>query len=140
VRLRLLPDSVPVPVASILPKSVDDSLNRKAIPADTGLTKDTLGVADTAQARRRVGPVVRVRPANEPLTARPPLFDALTLRVPRPWAPGARLVLEIRGVRNVSGVAGNPVGVVAVPAKPKPVAKPQARDTTRAQPQAPPRK
>jgi hypothetical protein len=154
VRLRLLPDSVPVPVVSILPKPVDDSLNRKATPADTGVTEDTLGVVDTAHAGRRPGPTVRGTPPNEPLTSRPPLFDALTLRVPRPWVPGARLVLEIRGVRNVSGVAGNPVGVVAVPEKPKPEAQPQTRDTTRvkgrrdssavrpppAQPQAPPRK
>jgi hypothetical protein len=153
VRLRLLPDSVPVPVASILPKPVDDSLNRKATPADTGVTEDTLGLADTTQARRRPGPTVRGRPSNEPVMGRPPLFDALTLRVPRPWAPGARLVLELRGVRNVTGVAGNPVGVVAVPEKPKPEAQPQARDTSKVkgrrdssavrpprQPQPPPRK
>jgi hypothetical protein len=156
VRLRLLPDSVPVPVASILPKPVDDSLNRKATSPDTGVTRDTLGVVDTARAGRRVGPTVPGRAVNEPLPSRPPLFDALTLRVPRPWAPGARLVLEIRGVRNVTGVAGNPVGVVAVPEKPKPEAKPQTRDSTRLkgrrdsttvrpsrtqpQPQTPPRK
>jgi hypothetical protein len=154
VRLRLLPDSVPVAVASILPKPVDDSLNRKATPADTGVTEDTLGLADTTQAGRRLRPAVRGRPPNKPLTSRPPLFDALTLRVPRPWAPGARLVLEIRGVRNVTGAAGNPVGVVAVPEKPKPEPKLQIRDTTkvkgrrdssavkppRPQPQTPPRK
>ena len=140
VRLRLLPDSVPVSVASILPKPVDDSLNRKATPADTGVTEDTLGLADTTRAGRRLRAKVRGRPPNEPLTSRPPLFDALTLRVPRPWAPGARLVLEIRRVRNVTGVAGNPVGVVAVPEKPKPEAKPQIRDTTRAKPQTPPRR
>jgi Big-like domain-containing protein len=150
VRLRLLPDSVPVTVASILPKPVDDSLNRKATPADTGLTEDTLGVADTARAGRRLEPGVRGRVPNEPLTSRPPLFDRLTLRVPRPWAPGARLVLEVRGVRNVSGVAGNSVGVVAVPEKPKPQARDSARvqgrrDSAavrppRTQPSAPPRK
>jgi hypothetical protein len=143
VRLRLLPDSVPVSVASILPKPVDDSLNRKATPADTGVTEDTIG--------RKPGPTVRGKPSEAP-PSRPPLFDALTLRVPRPWAPGARLVLEIRGVRNVTGVAGNPIGVVAVPEKPKPETKPEARDTAkvkarrdssavrppRGQPQAPP--
>jgi Big-like domain-containing protein len=153
VRLRLLPDSVSVSVASILPKPVDDSLNRKGTPADTGITEDTLGLADTVQGRRP-GPTVRGKPPTEALTSRPPLFDALTLRVPRPWAPGARLVLEIRGVKNVTGVAGNPVGVVAVPEKPKPEAKPQTRDTAkvkgrrdssavrppRAPPQTPPRK
>jgi hypothetical protein len=154
VRLRLLPDSVPVAVTSILPKPVDDSLNRKVTAAvDSGVTEDTLGVADTAQAAGRLGPRVRGVEANRPLTSRPPLFDALTLRVPRPWRPGARLVLEVRGVRNVTGVAGNPVGVVAVPEKPKvepkgkpganPGAKPGVRpparaDTTKVK--APPRK
>jgi hypothetical protein len=149
-RLRLLPDSVPVAIASILPKPVDDSLNRKATPADTGVTEDTLGIADTTRVRGRVGPRVPGAAPSQPLTSRPALFDALTLRVPRPWAPGARLVLELRGVRNVSGVAGNPVGVVPVPerpkpaAKPKPGAKPQPGDTTKTkgkpQPTAPPRK
>ncbi len=144
VRLRLLPDSVPVAVASILPKPVDDSLNRKATPADTGVTEDTLGITDTTRVRGRLGPRVHGGAPSQPLTGRPALFDALTLRVPRPWAPGARLVLEVRGVRNVTGVAGNPVGVVAVPekskpeAKPKPGAKLQARDTTKVK--APPRK
>jgi hypothetical protein len=144
VRLRLLPDSVPVAVASILPKPVDDSLNRKATPADTGVTEDTLGITDTTRVRGRLAPRVHGAAPSQPLTSRPALFDALTLRVPRPWAPGARLVLEVRGVRNVTGVAGNPVGVVAVPekskpeAKPKPGAKLQARDTTKVK--APPRK
>ena len=138
VRLRLLPDSVPVAVSSILPKPVDDSLNRKVTtPADTGVTADTLGIADTVRVRGRLGPRVRGPAPSQPLTSRPALFDALTLRVPRAWAPGARLVLEVRGVRNVTGVAGNPVGVVAVPEKPKPEtkpktgAKPGARDTTK---------
>ena len=87
---------------------------------------------------------------NEPLTTRPPLFDALVLRVPKPWAPGTRLVLEVRGVRNVNGAAGSPVGVVAVPEKPKVTAADSLkakgrRDSTRVreparQPAAPPRK
>jgi hypothetical protein len=47
------------------------------------------------------------------------LYDRLVLRVPKPWAPGSRLALEVRGVKNVTGVAGNAVGVVAVPEKPK---------------------
>ena len=145
VRLRLLPDSTPVAVTSILPKPVDDSLNRRGAPADT-TAADTL--ADTTGARR---PGERRRaPAAAALTSRPPLFDQLVLRVPRPWAPGARLVLEVRGVRNVTGVAGNAVGVLAVPEKPKappkPTGKPGARpdttrtsqDSTRAKPPAKP--
>lgn len=121
VRLRLLPDSVPVSVASILPKPVDDSLKQRTTPRDTAAVPDTLEAADTVRAPRRPGPALRGRaPVSEMLTGRPPLFDRLVLRVPRPWAPGSRLVLEIRGVRNVNGVAGDAVGVVAVPEKPKP--------------------
>jgi hypothetical protein len=151
VRLRLLPDSVPVVVASILPKPLDDSLTRRVTPVDTAAGQDTLENADSAGVRRRPGPTLRGRAAaTEALTSRPPLFDALVLRVPRPWAPGSRLVLEVRGIRNVNGVAGNAVGVVAVPEKPKPAAADSAkvkgrRDSAAARvpsrpPPAPPRK
>jgi hypothetical protein len=135
VRLRLLPDSVPTAVASILPKPVDDSLNRGGAVPDT-TRRDTLKAPDTLGLRPNPEPGVRARnaPPAAALTSRPPLFDNLVLRVPRPWRPGNRLVLEVRGVRNITGVAGNPVGVVAVPEKPKPVGK----DTTRAAPRRPP--
>jgi hypothetical protein len=148
-RLRLLPDSVPVAVASILPKPVDDSLSGRATPSDTAAVPDTLE-GDSVAARRRAAPTLRGRtPTNEVLTSRPPLFDRLVLRVPKPWAPGSRLVLEIRGIRNVNGVAGTAVGVVAVPEKPKPVADTAKvkgrRDSAAARPPsrpppAPPRK
>ena len=146
VRLRLLPDSVPVAVASILPKPVDDSLNRRRPATDTAAVDtaaaDTARRTDTTLARRRTQRAPREQAQTAPmLTSRPPLFDRLVLRVPRPWAPGARLVLEIRGLRNVTGVAGTAVGVIAVPERPKPAARDTAgaggrRDTTRARPPA----
>jgi hypothetical protein len=128
-RLRLLPDSTPVAIASLLPKPVDDSLNRRTAAPDTAAA-DTLGAEDSLPPG---GPLPRGRAENAVLTSRPPLFDRLTLRVPRPWAPGSRLVLEVRGVRNVSGVPGNAVGVVAVPERPKapPRDTSRGRDTTR---------
>ncbi len=136
VRLRLLPDSTPYPVTSLLPKPVHDSLHRRTPAADRRRpadTADTLRGADSVPRRRpaRGAPA----PAGDSLTTRPPLFDRLVLRVPRPWAPGARLVVEIRGVRNVTGVSGNAVGVVAVPEKTPPPGAPTTgrgrRDTTR---------
>jgi hypothetical protein len=146
VRLRLLPDSVPVAVASILPKPVDDSLNRRRPATDTAAVDtaaaDTARRTDTTLARRRTQRAPREQAQTVPmLTSRPQLFDRLVLRVPRPWAPGARLVLEIRGLRNVTGVAGTAVGVIAVPERPKPAARDTAgaggrRDTTRARPPA----
>jgi hypothetical protein len=123
-RLRLLPDSIPVAISSILPKPLDDSLNRRT-PAPDTVAADTLAGGDSIPPNRRAGPAIRGRAqTGEALTSRPALFDRLVLRVPKPWTPGARLVLEVRGVRNVTGVAGNAVGVVAVPEKPKPAARP----------------
>jgi hypothetical protein len=146
VRLRLLPDSVPVAVASILPAPVDDSLHRRAPRPDSTTVADSIA-ADTTPARRKPAPTRPGRPAAQAqarLTARPPLYERLVLRVPRPWAPGSRLVLEIHGVRNITGVAGDAVGVVAVPEK-KPA--PSPRDSLRgpgrrdsAAPRAPERK
>jgi hypothetical protein len=140
VRLRLLPDSVPVAVASILPKPVDDSLNRRTAPVDTTAADTTR--ADSAPTRRRPqrAPADQGQPGPM-LTSRPPLFDRLVVRVPRPWAPGARLVLEVRGVRNVTGAAGTAVGVIAVPERPKAAARDTAqaagrRDTSRTRPPA----
>ena len=43
VSLRLLPDSTPVKVASVLPKPVDDSLNRRTAPRDTTVRDTTAG-------------------------------------------------------------------------------------------------
>jgi len=141
-RLRLLPDSTPVAIVSLLPKPVDDSLHGRAAAPDT-TAPDTLGNRDSLPPGKKPAraPAPRAE-RSEVLTSRPPLFDRLTLRVSRPWAPGSRLVLEIRGVRNVTGIAGTAVGVVAVPEKPKTTPqdttkKRAGRDTTH-KPQARP--
>jgi hypothetical protein len=130
VRLRLLPDSTPVTVASILPSPVDDSLHRRTRPDSTAA--DTL-LRDTLRTRRKPAPTLPGRPPAVAPTpterpSRPPLFDKLVLRVPRPWAAGSRLVVEVRGVKNITGVAGTPVAVIAGPEK-KPEAP--ARDSLR---------
>nr|MBA3522369.1 carboxypeptidase regulatory-like domain-containing protein [Gemmatimonadales bacterium] len=120
--LRLLPDSSPVPVLSVLPKPVDDSLHQRATTLpDSAAPSDSVGRAapDSQPARLRPGArPARQAQAGPALSERPPLTDRLVLRVPRPWAPGARLALEIRGVRNITGVPGNVVGTVAVPERP----------------------
>lgn len=146
VTVRLLPDSTPVRVTSLLPKPVDDSLHLPVTPA-----KDTL--ADTARkARPGIHPAPEVPPArvrgarpparteNEPLTSRPPLTDKLVVRVERPWTPGAKYEVEIRGVRNTTGTSGDVRGGFSVP-KPQPTdstkprgAKPAAKDTTKGPP------
>ena len=135
VTVRILPDSTPIRVTSVLPKPLDDSLNRRAAPArDTTARdttrRDTTGADTTRPGRRRgiveVGPGrPRARTELEPLTSRPPLTDRLILRVPQPWKPEGKYEVEIRGLRSVSGVTTDVRGGMTV----KPVA---AADTTAA--------
>jgi hypothetical protein len=112
VRLSQLPDSIPVKVASLLPRTVDDSVHGKPA-ADEPQEADT-AAADTTEAPPRPGARPR-RPAAQQLTSRPPLTDQLVLRPARPFPPGSRYVVEIRGVRNVTGVAGDAVGSLVLP-------------------------
>jgi hypothetical protein len=131
VTVRILPDSTPIRVTSLLPKPLDDSLHRPAAKRDT-TTRDTAAVDTTRRgARRGLVEVEEGRLAGrrgaaqlEPLTSRPPLTDELVLRVPQPWQPDGRYEVEIRGLRTVSGVTGDVRGAMSV----KPAAKP---DSTR---------
>jgi hypothetical protein len=132
VTLRSLPDSAAVKATSLLSKPLDDSLHaRTPGPADS-TARDTTRRDTTARERpglREIeGPGARGRNRqleNQPLTTRPPLSDQLVLRVPQPWTPEGKYELEVRGVRNVSGVSGDVKGVLTVP-------KHEARDTLRA--------
>jgi Bacterial Ig-like domain len=138
VTVRVLPDSTPVQVASILTQAENDSLHRREPPAKDTLS-DTTGrvrpgireVPETPAPARGPTPTPGARPrvtqAKQPeaLTSRPPLTDKLVIRVARPWTPGSRYEVEIKGVRNVTGVAGDVRGGFAVP-------KPTPPDSTRA--------
>jgi hypothetical protein len=122
----LLPDSTAVPVVSLLPKPVDDSLHATAARPDTlkadSLRADSLG-PDTSAARPVApGGRPRVRTEAQPLTSRPALTDRLVVRVARPWTPGAKYAVTLRGLRNVTGVTGDAVGTLVVP-------EPQAADS-----------
>jgi hypothetical protein len=125
VRLSLLPDSTPVKVASILPKPLDDSLHARRVSERDTTVRDTAAARDTTEppgpARARARPGAR-RQALEQLTTRPALTNMLVLRPAAPWRPGARYSVEIRGVRNVTGVTGDVVGTLVIP-------EPVARDT-----------
>ena len=118
VTVRALPDSTPVAVVSLLPKPVDDSLNRTRRRGATRPRADTTkgrrprhrrGWRRIAGPARRAGRP-RPRASSAPLTSRPPLTDQLVLRVPQPWTPDGKYEVEIRGIRNVSGVAGGRAG------------------------------
>lgn len=135
VTVRTLPDSTPIRVTSVLPKPLDDSLNRRATPARDTTARDTTRrdttAADTTRPGGRRGVIEpgpgrpRGRTELEPLASRPPLSDRLILRVPQPWKPEGKYEVEIRGLRTVSGVTGDVRGGMTV----KPVA---AADTTTA--------
>lgn len=125
VTVRILPDSTPVRVTSILPKPVDDSLHRPAAPArDT--TADTTKRPGITEVPKGGAPRGRRPPAGqlEPLTSRPPLTDQLVVRVAEPWKPGGKYDVNIRGVRNTTGVVGDVRGGFTAP-------KPAPPDTTR---------
>lgn len=145
VSLRLLPDSSPVKIASILPKPIDDSLNRGAAAARDSAARDSTARDTTARdsaagerpgLREVEGRGAEARAgeeANKPLTNRPQLFDQLVVRVARPWKPEAKYELELRGVRSVSGVAGDAKGVLTIPKREEPDSL-QARKDSLAQP------
>ncbi|MEO6055804.1 MAG: Ig-like domain-containing protein [Gemmatimonadales bacterium] len=156
--VRLLPDSSAIPVTSLLPKPLDDSLHRPA--ARSPAAGDTAGAdttragrarADTTQAGRARADTARAdtarakrpglvevqepspdvagvaRPELKPLTSRPPLTDRLVLRVARPWTPGAKYEIEVKTLRNVTGIGGDANGALSVP-------KAAALDSTRLRP------
>lgn len=150
VRVRLLPDSTDVPVELLLPQVALDSILKAR--ADSANAADTTRRAapDSVPARPAAPPpdtgrripgvprqVVGARPPERdttdtgPLTTRPPLFDRLTLRVGTPWTPGGRYVIEVFGLRNAGGVAGDARTVLVIPPAPP---RPPAPDSARGRP------
>ncbi len=151
VTLSLLPDSTPVRVASILPKPIDDSLHARRRTETDPVARHTTAARDTTPGRVRPGARPGARPGERPgvrpgarraeteqLTGRPALTTQLVLRPAAPMPPGSRYSVEIRGVRNVTGVSGDVAGTLVVPERaardtltPTDTLRP-ARDTTRA--------
>ena len=123
----MLPDSTPVPVRSILPKPLDDSLNAPP-PA-----KPDSAARPGAQPSRRPAPTPPAA-RTDSAPSRPPLTSQLVVRVGRPWKPGSTYVVTVRGVRNVTGTTGEVRGTLTIPERPA-VDSARARpDSTRAGP------
>lgn len=150
-RVRLLPDSTDIGVDSILPKAKYDSAYAPRAPVDTTPPSDSALVADSLArvradsiaradsvlrareaARRRARGIEEPRPPEPPLTTKPPLDDKLVIRVREPLRAGARYVVEVDGVENVSRVPGRAVLGFQIPEDPKPAADTSAADSTRA--------
>ena len=129
VSVRRLPDSTPVPVVSLAFQSAqvagpglgafqsplrpaDTTAKAAAKPADTTAAKRAAAAADSAARllAKRADSTAAARAMH-----RPALTDRLVLKVGRPWHPGDRFLIDLTGIRTVSGTAGNPRGVLAIP-------------------------
>jgi hypothetical protein len=141
VSVRVLPDSAPVAVTSLLPPAADDSaFGRRAADTSSRRAADTAAVRarkaiDTIAVRKAADTTAKPAPAKP---ARPALFDRLILRVTGRWRPGARYVVTIRGLRNVNGVAADATAGLAIPAAPPPAPAAPADSTRARQPAAAP--
>lgn len=155
VRVRLLPDSIPVRVIAVHPQAVFDSLfpARPAVlrtAADSAradslriaqaradsVRADSLARAERLAADRAAEDARRgiVRRADappprplEPITTRPALLDRLVVRVDSSLVPGGRYIVETSGIRNPNGAATPGFLVLVVPLPPP-------RDTTAVRP------
>ena len=159
IRIRLLPDSTPVPVASFRSRTLDDTLLAQAKARADSVRADSIRRAhpDTGQraaaAPRAVPPAPAAgapavtgtgrprRPAPvdstflKLLAERPFLSDRAVLRVATPLTRESKYVVEIRGIRNLNGASGTAIGGFQVPKPPPPPkAKPDSlrADSTRA--------
>ena len=157
VELRLLPDSLPVPVLRILPKEEFDSLYGVRPAPDTtakGRARaDSLRADSIARARAdsvRADSIARARAAAEiripgvarrqlagrdtvgtgPLHTKPPLFDHLFVRVATRLRPGASYAIIVHGVQNLSRITGTVRQGVKIPEAPADTTKKAKPDTT----------
>jgi len=135
VRIRKLPDSIPVIPITIMSQARYDTLKAQARAA-----ADTSKMADTTNAKGAKPPPVFVPPPPRPgrrstvdttgtgalLAQRPALIEKLVVTVLEPWIPDTRYVFELTGLRNLSGVTADAIGVLPVPPRPKVTAKDSA--------------
>ena len=147
VRLTLLRDSTPVSFRSLLPEAVDDSLEKlRRAPADSVRPDSAKALPDTTKpapgpakpGAPRVGPgpkQTRADPeADSLIKTRPRLFDKLVLRVDSGFTAEARYQLELAGIRNAAGVAGDARGTLVIPKPRPPAPAPTPSDSTAAPP------
>ncbi|MGH7518200.1 MAG: Ig-like domain-containing protein [Gemmatimonadales bacterium] len=138
VTLRKLPDSVAVAVRALRIPSPQTE-GPKLPDREPGVPADSARIAprppDTLPpARDTVQPGPDSLPGR-PAARRPALNDRLVLEVVEPWKPGDRFLVEIRGVRTVSGIEGNVRAPIVVPEAATRPAK--AADTTTTEPRLP---
>ena len=141
VSVRKLPDSMAVPVVSLAPQTttplrVTDSTTLRRADTTGVRRADTTGIkrVDTTAARRLDSATAKradTTAAHLGGAGRPPLSERLLLKVGEPWHPGDRFVIQLHGIRTVSGTPGDPRGVLAIP-EPKSAGGARAADSLRA--------
>jgi hypothetical protein len=131
VQVLALPDSTPVPVATLLFRAAHDSLY-----AAQDTTKLERARPDTAALRpapplvpRQVPPREAGRPRPAPAAAavadtvggfrRDPLPREMVLRMAQPLAEKRNYLVRVTGIRNANGVAGEATAGLEVPERPK---------------------
>lgn len=143
VRVRLLPDSLPIPVAGVFREAEYDSLfarrqelrtaedsaradslaqvraRQDSLRADSLARAERLAAEQAAEDARRG--IVRRADATRPtrqleaLTSRPALSDRLAVRLDTALVAGGRYVVEVRGFPNLSGADTTSMLVLVVP-------------------------
>ena len=157
VRVFALPDTTPVGVRALYRPAQFDSLQARARAVadslkrlqDTTARRDTTARHDSSRARAAPPSAAAQRAPAAPrgvaragsdtaarvdtarvrklLAQRPVPYDRLVVQTAPPLTPGAKYLVRVRGAINLSGVAGDGVGVVEIP-----VPKPAPRDSTKA--------
>jgi hypothetical protein len=144
VELRQLPDSTLLPVRSLRPAALDDSI-QAAIKAHADSLRADSAAKDTTQApvprpdttaRRRPLVPSRSAPSDSTeekglLAQRPALFDKLVLRPDSAFKPGTKYTVAVFGVRNVNRAAADARTGFGIP-EPK---KEEPKDSTVAKPE-----
>ena len=126
IRVLALPDSTPVPLISIRPRAMDDSVQRAIRQAaDTTRRPDTTRAAldsarQAAEARLKQpqGPGGVSEADRATLASRPALFDHLVARIGVPFVPGSQYTIEVRRIRNVNKIAADSRLPLLVPERP----------------------
>jgi hypothetical protein len=114
VTVRHLPDSVRVPVVLLASQRVYDSLQssrrQQAVPGDSV----------PPRAVPLAPPRADVQPAPDTVSGRLPLISRLMLQLASPMDTSGQYAIELRGVRNVTGISADVRGIFVAP-RPVPI-------------------
>ncbi|HSB55846.1 MAG TPA: hypothetical protein VLD58_15900, partial [Gemmatimonadales bacterium] len=139
VVLRLQRDSSIIPIRSVLPRELDDSLQKiaRATADSLRVERDTTILDSVKRARLRPPPVSKApalgqrqgRPgrvdseADSIIKSRPRLIPSLVIRVDSAWVPETKYLIEVTGVKSAAGVPGTSKSVLAIPKRVVPPAR-----------------